>query len=58
MSEENTCIIDGVEWQLYAVEFEAEDTTYSSSIWAKSYEHAEVMLQGFKDSGAVVGMRG
>lgn len=57
MSEETRCVVDGEEYQLYAIEFEVGGLTFTTSTWAKSFEDAEVMLKGLKDSGEIVGMR-
>lgn len=57
MSDETRCVVDGVEYQLYAIEFEVGELTFTTSTWATSFEDAEVMLKGLKNSGEIVGMR-
>lgn len=57
MSDETRCVVDGVEYQLYAIEFEVGDLTFTTSTWAKSFEDAEVMLNALKETGEIVGMK-
>lgn len=57
MSDETRCVVDGIEYQLYAIEFEVGGLTFTTSTWAKSFEDAEVMLNALKETGEIVGMK-
>lgn len=49
-------IVNGVEWQLYSIEFRTiEDQTLSAYFYATSFEHAGVLLGDLKENGSVSG---
>lgn len=48
-------VVEGRLWRLYEVEFEADDRTYSTYLYALNPEHAEYMLTDLKESGRITG---
>ncbi len=48
-------VIEGRTWHLFAIDFDGPDGEFSVYIRALSFEHAELMLQDLKETGAVSG---
>lgn len=42
-------------WDLYAIEFDSPDGTYTVTLYAISHEHAQLQLQSLKENGRVMG---
>lgn len=48
-------VVEGRLWRLYEVEFNADDRTYSTYLYALNAEHAQYMLTDLKDTGRITG---
>lgn len=45
----------GYSWDEYSIKFESPEGTFTTSIFAISFEHAELQLQAIKETGKIVG---
>lgn len=47
--------VNGVTWNLYAIDFKTCDGTYSAYLYAVSPEHAQSILDDLKDTAEIGG---
>ena len=45
----------GLEWRLFAIEFDSPDGDFTVTVWAISHDHAQLQLDALKETGKLLG---